>query len=254
MDANIPGELTGPLPRKVRVTGSGVYLTLLASACLTFAFAAGVWAAKNTARQIEQRAALRRDSSMTVGEITRLRQGKGTETVYYSFGVNGMSYTGEAELPWQLRNDLERSNSISTRYLPAHPDVNHPAGWEWSFFWWIPLSTDLVHLPDFSKEFQWFFAPFIFGPFGGVVLMSLRKERKLLVNGAPAAGLVTSCTPGTRGSFSVKYEFRTEDGRVIQGKSGGPRKKIGDSLCVLYLQQNPRQSQPYPSGNYRVAE
>jgi hypothetical protein len=84
--------------------------------------------------------------------------------------------------------------------------------------------------------------------------MGLRSERKLLVNGTPAVGLVTSCTPGTRGSFSVKYEFRTEDGRVIQGKSGGAPQKVGDTLCILYLPQDPRQSQPYPSGNYRVEE
>jgi hypothetical protein len=254
MDAKIPSELTGVLPRRLRTTRNGIYLTLLASAFLAFAVAATVWACMNTARQTKQRAVLRGDSSVTVGEVTRTRKMKGSEIVYYTFSANGRLYTGEAELPWQLRDDVEGSNSLAVRYLPADPDVNHPAAWEWSFFWWLPLSTDVVHLPDFSKESEWFLAPLIFGPFGFVVLMGLRSERRLLAEGLTAAGQVTECTRGTRGSYRVKYEFRIEDGRVVQGKCGGERQKIGAPVCVLYIRQDPGQNQPYSNENYIVAE
>lgn len=254
MDANIPSELTGGLPRRVCATGNGIYLAFLALACLVFAISATLWAGINTVRQNEHRAALRRDGSVTAGEITRMRKGKNSETVYYSFAVNGKSYTGEAELPWQLRNNVEGSSFLDIRYLPTHPDVNHPVGWEWCFYWWLPLSTDLVHLPEFSKEFQWFMAAFIFGPVGFVFLTSLRRERKMLVDGAPAAGLVTGCTRGTRGTYLVKYEFRAKDGSVVSGKCSGERQEIGDAICVLYLRQDPRWNQLYSKGSYRVAE
>jgi hypothetical protein len=207
----------------------------------------------NTVRQAEHRAALRGDRSVTVGEITRTRKMKNSEIVYYTFSVSGRSYTGEAELPWELRDDVERSNSLTVRYLPADPDVNHPAAWEWSFFW-LPLSTDLVHLPEFGKESEWFPALPIFGPFGFVVLMGLRSERKLLAEGVPATGLVTECARGTRGGYRVKYEFRAEDGRVVQGRCGSERREIGATICVLYLRQDPRRNQPYSRRNYCVAE
>ncbi|MGA9667899.1 MAG: hypothetical protein WBQ94_01755 [Terracidiphilus sp.] len=129
MDVQIPSELTGPLPRRVRATGNGIYLTLLAPAFLAFAVAAAVWAGMNTVRQTEHRAALRGDSSVTVGEITRTRKMKNSEIVY-TFSANSKSYKGEAELPWQLRNDVEQFKSLTVRYLPTDPDVNHPAAWE----------------------------------------------------------------------------------------------------------------------------
>jgi len=252
MDANIPIELRGELPRRVRVTGSGIYLTFLVLVFLAFAISAALWAAINTVQLTDHRAELRRENSVTAGEITRIQKGKHRETVYYSFSVNGISYSGDAELPWQLRDDVEGSNTLNIRYLPARPDVNHPAAWEWSFFWWLPLSTDLVHLPDFSNQFEWFLAAFLSGSFGIAVSMGLRSERKLLVDGVPAAGLVTECTPGSRGSYLVKYEFRTEDGRVVNGKCGGQRQKVGDTICVLYLRQNLRRNQMYSKGCYRV--
>jgi hypothetical protein len=254
LDAKIPSELTGELPRKVRATGNGIYLTFLASAFLAFAFAAAVWACLNTVRQTEHRAALRGDSSVTAGEITRTRKMKSSEIVYYTFSANSRSYRGEAELPWQLHRDVERSNSLIVRYLPTDPDVNHPAAWEWSFFWWLPLSTDVVHLPEFSKESEWFMALPIFGPLGFVLFIGLRTERKLLIEGVPADGLVTECAPGTRGGYRVKYEFRTEDGRVVQGKCGGERQEIGATICVLYLRRDSRQNNLYSKQNYRVAE
>jgi hypothetical protein len=252
MDAKIPSELTGVPPRRVRATGNGIYATLMGSAFLAFALAAAIWAGANTVRQTENRAALRSDSSVIVGEITRTRKRKNSEIVYYTFNANSRSYTGEAELPWQLRNYVEQSKSITVRYLPTDPDVNHPAAWEWSFFWWLPLSTDLVHLPRFSKESEWFLASLMFAPFGFVLLMGLRSERRLLTEGMPVAGLVTGCTRGTRGSYRVKYEFRTEDGRVVQGKCGGKRQDIGAGVCVLYLRQDPRKNQLYSTGSYCI--
>ena len=254
MDAIIPSELAGPLPRKLRATGRGIYSALVSLTFLAIAVVGALWSVINTMQQTQHRAALRRDSSVTSGEITRMRKGKNSDVVYYAFTVKEASFIGNAEMPWQLRTNLRGSNQLPIRYLPANPDVNHPAAWEWSLIYWLPLSTDVIHLPEFSSELQWFFAPLMFGPVGIVFFMGLRSERRLLTQGAPATGVVTKCSRGGRGSYSVEYEFRTDDGGVAKGRSSGDRTQIGASLCILYLPQDPRRNQPYPSHNYRLNE
>lgn len=218
------------------------------------ALAGALWGGVRAVQQTQHRAALRRDSSETVAEITRMWHGKTTDVVHYAFTVNGTSFVGEAEVPGDLRYDLRRSRFLPIRYLAANPDVNHPAAWEWSLVFWRPQSSDLVHIPYFSSELEWFLAPLLFGPLGVVFFMELRTDRKLLAEGAPAAGLVTKCTPGTRGSYWMKYEFHTEDGRVAKGSCGGSPAEVGTKIWVLYLPQDPRQNCRFPSENYRVVE
>jgi len=255
MDANIPSELAGPVPRKVRATGSGAYLIFLASISLIFAVTAGLWAVINTVQQADHRAALRSNSSIAVGRGTSIRRGKNMVVVFYTFNVNGRLYAGKADAPWQLEDKVERSfNTLPVRYVPANPDVNHPAAWEWSLFYWIPLSTDLVHLPEFSREFNWLTAALISGVFGIPLFVALCEQRKLLVEGTPVLGVVTKCTRGSRGSYSVEYEFRTENGNITKGRSSASHQEVGASICVLYSCPNPRRSRPYSSFIYRVAE
>jgi hypothetical protein len=252
--ATIPSELTGPLPRKLKATGTGIYLALVAPTFLALAVAAALWGASNAVLQIQHRAALRRDSGETVGEVTRTREGKFSDIVHYTFTVNGIPFTGKAEVPGFLRYSLRGFNPLAIRYLPANPDVNHPAVWEWSLVYWQPQRSDLVHLPDVSSESQWLSASLTFGAIGLVFLVGLCKERKLMAEGAPATAVVTKCTRGTRGSFLVEYEFRTKEGGVMTGSCSDSRKEIGASFCVLYLPQNSRRNMSYPSSNYRVAQ
>lgn len=252
--ATIPNELTCSMPRRLRATGTGIYMTVAAPIFLAIAVAGALWGGIWAVQQTQHRAALRRNSNETVAEITRTRKGRTTDVVYYAFNVNGRSFVGDAEVPTDLRHDLRASRFLSIRYLPTSPDVNHPAAWEWSLIFWRPQSTDLVHIPNFSSELQWFLAPLLLGPLGVVFFMQLRKDRELLAEGVPAVGLVTKCTPGTRGGYSVEYEFRTEEGRVAKGSCGGSRKEIGANICVLYLRQNPRQNMRYPASGYRVVQ
>jgi len=252
--ATIPSELTGPLPRRLQVTGNGIYLTLVAPTLLVLAVAAGLWGATNVVQQIQHKAALRRDSSDTAGEVTRTRKGKRSDIVYYTFTVNGIPFIGKAEAPGFLRYSLRESNHLAIRYLPANPDVSHPAAWEWSLVYWQPQSSDLVHLPDFSSESQWLFISFISGVIGLVFLVGLRRTRKLVAEGAPATAVVTKCSRGTRGSFFVEYEFRTEEGRVMMGSCNDSQKEIGANFCVLYLPQNPQRNMRYSSSDYRVVQ
>jgi hypothetical protein len=255
MDARIPSELAGPLPRKVRATGGGAYLIFVATIFLVFAIAAGLWAVINTIQQATHREALRSNSSIAAGTVTNIRRGKSMVVVFYTFNVNGRPYVGKADAPWRLENEVERSfNALPVRYVPANPGVNHPATWEWSLFYWIPLSTDLIHLPDFSREFNWLVAALMSGVFGILLFKGVRAQRMLLVEGTPVLGVVTMCTRGSRGSYSIEYEFRTESGNMTKGRSSADRQEVGANICVLYSRSNPRRSQLYPSANYRIAE
>jgi hypothetical protein len=252
--ATIPTELAGPLPRRLRATRIGIYMTVAAPVFLAIAVAGGLRGGIQAVQETQDRAALRGDNRETVAEITRTRKGKTTDVVYYAFTVDGRSFVGQAEVPTDLRHDLRSSRFLPIRFLPTDPDVNHPAAWEWSLIFWRPQSTDLVHIPSFSSELQWFLAPLLFGPLGVLFFMELRTDRRLLAEGVPAVGLVTKCTPGTRGGYSMEYEFRTEDGKVTKGSCGGSRKEIGEYVCVLYLPQNPRQNMRYLLSNFRVVQ
>jgi len=252
--ATIPSELAGPLPRRLKATGTGVYLALLVPTFLALAVAAALWGGINAARQILHKAELRRGGSEAVGEVTRTRRGKLSDTVYYVFAANGVSVTGKAEVPGTLRYSLRGSNSLPISYLPANPDVNHPAAWEWSLIYWLPQPSDLISLPDFSSELQWIFGSLIFGAPGLAFFLGLRQERKLLAEGAPTTAVITKYSRETRGGFLVEYEFRTEEGRVISGSCSDSLKEVGARVCVLFLTRNPRRNMTYPSSNYRVVQ
>ena len=254
MDTNIPSELTGPLPRKLRATRSGISLALVFLTFLTLAVAAALWGAINTAQQVQHKVELRRGGSETVGEVTRTRNGKRADIVYYTFTVSGIPFMGKAEVPGFLRHDLRETNLLVIRYLLENPDVNHPAAWEWSLVYWQSQRLDLLHLPDFSSELLWLSASLISAAIGMIFLLGLRKQRRLLTVGAPTTAVVTKCSRGTRGSCFVEYKFRTKEGRVMTGSCSDSRKEIGTTFCVLYLPQNPKRNMMYPSSDYRVVQ
>ena len=237
MDANVASELAGPLPRKVCATRRGFWTVTGTAIVTVFALAATLWLGKNAMQNIQNWEALRRDGSDTVGQVTRTHNGKHL-TVYYSFTVNGTTVTGSAEAPKQFEQILEDSSPLTIRYLPSNPSVNQPADWEYG-----------------PSDSVWFLLPLPILISGILFLISLRMERSLVADGVPAAAVITRSDYHSRGGYTATYEFRTEDGRVMSKKVGVPRPlDIGANIRVLYLRQNPRRSQPYPSPNYRVAE
>jgi hypothetical protein len=97
---------------------------------------------------------------------------------------------------------------------------------------------------------------FILAAIGMMFFQQLRLGRRLVAEGTPAVAVITKCFPGKgRSGISIKYEFRTIDGRVINGSSGyDSLQKTGTSICVLYLVRDPKQNHPYLSLNYYVAQ
>ena len=238
-----PSELTGPLPRRLRMRPNGIQMATAASVMLALGIFFILFPGWKMAKKMQTTAALRTDGRDAVGEITRLweeREKYSNLHVGYTFTINGASYTGESDVPYQLWQSIRQASSLPIRYLPANPAMNHPAEWEGPNFsgMWLLGSASFI-------------LPFLISVAFFTILLS---ERKLVGKGLLAAAVVKNCSSGRRG-FSVMYEFRTQDENVITGRGWSPcRHEIGTSVWVLYLPQNPRRNQPYPLLTYRVAE
>jgi hypothetical protein len=232
----IPSELMSQLPRKTRLSRDGIWGVITMAVILAFPAFMACFTFNNWFQVIQTRDALRRESREAEGVITQIKYGKGYR-VYYTFVVDGRSFTGHSFMPREVGSRLRDSDPLVIRYLPSNPAVNHPAGWESSQSIWPGILLLILLLAS----------SFVF-------LRMLRRERLLIANGTPALALITKCS-STKGGYLLKYDFRTADGMVVTGSGGnGSCPEIGAHICVLYLQQNPSCNQPYPSRYYCVAQ
>jgi hypothetical protein len=236
-----PNELSGPLPRTLYLTGNGRQIAAVAALLFALSLVGALLTVIDTNRQLRDRDALRQDGIETTAAITRLWfPGRGLHLkVSYIFIVNGVSFAGEAQAPRQLFDRLNEVHSLPVRYLATNPAVNYPTTWEWSV----------------QQKLNSFFAVVLLAAFGMILLVPLYMERKLVAEAAPTVGLVTNCASNRKGGFSVKYQFRLQDGSILMGSGWSPnRQENGAAIWVLYLVQNPRRNTPYPSLNYRVGQ
>jgi hypothetical protein len=231
--AQIPIELTGPTPRVTRLAASGVQLRVIAAIYLLMALAGAAWAVINGVQQTQRRTALRLNGRESQGQVTRISR----SMVYYTFPVDGTYYLGNARAPRAQVKVLNTHDSLAVRYLPENPAVSHPAAWEWT----VLLDGGFIY------------GPCVFVGLGAVFLISLGSDRKLAAEGAVAQGTVTGSSTGRRGGFIVKYEFRTEDGSVLNGIGASAElRQQGAAVWVLYLPARPGRNRPYPLMNWRV--
>jgi len=228
----IPSELTGPLPRRTRLAKNGITWTIRLTTFLVFAAALTIPAGMNARQLTQARIELRRYGSEVIGKVAKL----GRARVFYSFNINGRSFTGNASLQGRVLLD---SDPLAIRYLPSNPVVNHPAAWE--------ESTLLALLP--------FLSPIMFLMISLAIGVSMLIDRRLVAEAIPAVAVVTKCTARFWGGTTIKYEFRTEDGSVIKANSSSQKlQEIGASICVLYQPTNPNQNYPYERLAYRAAQ
>jgi hypothetical protein len=227
----IPSELTGQLPRRTRLAKNGIQSAIVLAIFLVIGVPFILWAGVNAVRLTQTRTALRQDSSEAVGRVDK----KTRTGFYYSFLVNGRFFVGHASIQLQ---SFQVSDALPILYLPSDPSINHPAGWE--------EPAVLVWFP--------FFVPGMSLLISLAVYSSMRSDRRLVAEGRPAVATITNCAL-KKGGFSVKYQFRTEDGMVTKGNSSSETdQEIGASICVLYLPRNPRRNQNYTSLCYQVAQ
>lgn len=239
----LPDELTGPLPRKVRMNLSGGgarFLLILAWCCSVGGSSSLGWNCYHDASQYQIRAALRAGHrEVIVGDVTGFSYGRYSPTnVYYAFTVDGRTYSGEATEPFggMTGEPLNKGGEIPIRFLPSNPTTNHPDGWEWSPGWFY-LAGEAF-----------------FTALGIVVFLVLLRDRKLARHGKAAPGVVLSCVRKAP-SFRVEYEFRTECGASMRGNSESTDEYVaGARIWVLYLSKRPQRNHIYPMLYHSVAE
>ena len=89
---------------------------------------------------------------------------------------------------------------------------------------------------------------------GGLALIPVLRQRRLLSEGRPALAVVTRLSEEKHGSHGHKlgkviyYEFPLLSGATANGKTGPAKNPptVGTTLCVLYDPEQPRRNAPYP--------
>lgn len=233
-----PSELTGGLPRKVRLNSSSDAKYLLA-VVLVF-FVGGLitigWLCYYDVKELQQRALLRIENRVVVGEVTGFSIARYAPMgVSYRFIVDGVTYSGEAKEPPD-GTSLEKADTIPIRFLPSNPAINHPDAWEWSpAIGWLYTAGEIF-----------------LTAMGGLAFAFLWRDRRLAREGRAAAGVVAISIPDGR-RFDVVYEFFTENGLRMKGKSDcADEYGAGARVWVLYLPQKPRRNQMYPLSFFEV--
>jgi hypothetical protein len=240
----ISPEVVGTPPRRIRLTGNGITLVVVAAGLFGIAAVYACSVGTEAARQYQIRTALRSASNETVGKIEELRNPRHglKEYVDYTFVVDGKTYSGEAIVPLENYRSIRLTSSLPIRYLPENPAANHPVDWEWS----VILELD----PYFVLAFLAGLGCILFIP------PQMQFERRLAAGGLATIGVVTNCSvSGKYGSFiNLKYDFRTQDGILVQGRgSFRTQQEIGAKILILYLPKKPRQNIPYPVSAWRIA-
>jgi hypothetical protein len=233
-------ELARPVPRNVRMTGTGWANVVLLMVIFGAAAAFLVYESNTAFHIYSNRDTLRTGASDTTAQITReWTSGKrsSTQHIGYAFQVGGTTYSGEAIVPKTIWENLKNAGVVNIKYSPSDPRINYPADWEDSL----------------ARAFS----PLIFVAmlllFGAVLLRLLRTQYRLVAEGLPALARVTERIKGGRGGYFLKYEFRTETGEIVKDSCAEEEtQEVGSTISVIYLPSNPRTSKLYPIETFKV--
>jgi len=237
---DLPSELMGRTPRRVRLTGTG-WLSLFVSALfilLSVFFTIKVVRLIN--KEKATRIALLQSGSQSLGWVSRKsteRRGQGY--IAYEFEVAGTIYSGKSAAPTGIWDGLHEGDSLPIRYLRATPDINCPAGWEdpTSLNWWMLLFPGFFAI--MSTGFVWRFP----------------LQHRVAVNGVPAwASIAERDEIGVgRGTHWENYTFRNAENEVQFGRCPMDEAlRVGATVCVLYLPNKPIVSHIYPLDFFEV--
>lgn len=240
----IPSELAGPIPRAVRLNLDRGDTRFLLTIVLLFLGGGSIflgWICNYDIKQFRQRALLRTEAREVDGEITGFAIHRYAPTdIFYKFAANGTTYSSEAFEPETpvSGSALNKGDVLPVRFLPSHPEINHPAAWEWS-------ALD-----------GWYTSAGVVGAIviGALVLAALFRDRKLARHGKAASAVVSGFTRDGR-LFRIEYEFRIDLGISMRGKHSGPDEcRPGARIWILYLPQKPKRNSRYPLDFFEVVE
>jgi len=235
---DLPVELMGRMPRRVRLTGTG-WLNVFAATLFSLLGAAfAVHIAKEFVHDTAIKNALRQSGVESRGQIIDAWAGGkySAPGISYSFSVDGTSYTGRSDVPHNLLGSLHQNDSLTVRYLPADPNTSHPAAWEEST----------------ASLLRGLFFPIFLVFFGLMFVRRFPLQRRLAMQGLAVRGCVTEREGNgpSRGQPYVNYTFRiaSNDEVEIGSCPCDSYPKAGSSVCVLYLPQDPKRNEIYPFG------
>lgn len=239
----ISPELVGPPPRRIQLTGYGITLAVVMAVLIAAAVIFTCFIASEAARQVQIRTALRGVGNETLGKIEKLHQPYALkEYVDYIFIADSKTYRGTAIVPLEVYHMIKSASSLSIRYLPEDPALNHPVDWEWSVM----------------SEWDPIFIVILLAGLGCLLFLvpQMRFERRVAAEGVAAVGVVTKCSVSGKGGFiNLKYDFRAQDDLLVKGRRDfKTRQEVGAKILILYMPQKPKQNVPYPLSAWRIVK
>jgi hypothetical protein len=229
-----PPGLERTRPREMRLTAGGQALLVLSALFVIGGAATFVGLSLVSARQAQTLRRWHEQAVDTTGQVTRLwrRGGKQREhRMAYRFSIDGRTYEDDARLSRPAWEALKVGDPVALRYLPSDPKENHPVGRGPRV-----MPPALPALSGLGLAVT-----------GGLVLLPLLQQRRLLAEGRPAPGRVTRHHKTKKG-IQYDFQFVMLSGGRREGKSGPVAKPpaVGEAITVLYDTDDPRRSAPYP--------
>ena len=234
-----PAELTRSKPRPVQLSGSGIFMIVLALVLAAGGIVGSVIMRKLALDAQAEALRMQAEGQTVEGVVTRLWRTGGKSSrneAAYLFFVDGVTLTNTADLNASHWRELSVGSPIAIRYLPAEPRRNYPEADppQPTPFWLIILIG------------------VIFIGLGALMVWVVRRELRLLRDGQAAPGVVT----GNRAykSNTVFYEFAVQGGETQRGRCSRRSIPAGSAICVLYDPENPKSNVPYPCQYVKIAE
>jgi len=243
----LPPELYRSRPRAVRLSGPGRALAAVGLLLCLAAPALGIFLRRQVIVGRAESYALQQSGVATDAVVIRLTHDSKESkraTVYYQFAANGRPFEDHSKIPIAQWRTLRVGHALAVRYVPANPSVSVPEGVEPNV---MPAALPYILSP----------LPFIIGV---AFLLTLQYQRGLLSDGRAAIGVVKTVKSrrGQHGESikTVRYEFPLLSGAVQTGSFQTHRSalEVGSSIAVVYDDERPRRSRPYPLSLVRLAE
>jgi hypothetical protein len=242
-----PSELTRSTPRPVSLKWQGVLVSCLAVAMVCAGAGLAVKLYLDADRQGAGSRLMEEQGATTGGQVTAIGSPRGKEgrsKVDYRYEVDGKAYKSSASVGSKGARQLKADPAIQVRYLPTNPGRSAIVGYE-------PKPT-----PPWTS-------PLVFVSMSlaaVVIFFQIRRQRALLTDGLTALGRVTGgrwVSSGHGGHYTVKYEFKSQDGETRKGAFQGSKRQfgaVGTPLTILYDPDNPKRNTRYPMPFVRIDE
>jgi hypothetical protein len=234
----LPTELSGTVPREVRLSGGGIALAVIASAMAIGALVSAILLSVVFSRFEAQFQRSERDGATAQAHVVQVATRRGEHPrriVTYGYEVDGRSYTGRTTLRQRDRRAIAQGEPIAIGYLRSHPESSWMAGYEPDVMplWVIPLMSGGLLLG------------------AAAITWAVRRQWVLLSEGRVARARIVAhkkIRKDKHTAYRVNYEFQTLSGATHTGRydvrKGPPQ--VGTTMTIVYHRDNPKWSAAYP--------